>query len=92
MTLKQRFEVVVEEYLTLFCKKQGLDRSDGYWIGDRLGEVFETNDGSFDFRDIRYDIDTNQPPKQIIEWYWERLKLDDDTTRNYENWIKLKTK
>lgn len=94
--LKERFEAVVEEYLAAFCKKQGFDRFDGYWIGDRVGEVFEIADMFFDFNDIRYDIDTNQPAEQIINWHW---KMVDDTFDelshtpfpNYENWCKMNT-
>lgn len=95
-SLKERYEAVVEEYLTAFCKKQGFDRKDGYWIGDRTGEIFDVADMFFDFRDIMFDIDSNQPADRIIDWHWKMVEnaLDKPSPApfpNYENWCKMNT-
>ena len=95
LSIKERFEVVVEEYLTAFCNKQGFDRSDGWWVADRIGEVFGIADMMFDFREIKFDVDSNQPAKQIIDWHWKMVEnaLDKpfpDPFPNYENWCKMK--
>ena len=94
-SLKERYEVVVEEYLTAFCQRNGFERKDGYWVGDRPGEIFDIADMFFDFREIRFDVDSNQPAKQIIDWHWKMVEnaLDKpfpDPFPNYENWCKMK--
>lgn len=72
MELKKQYEAVVNKYMELFCKKQEVDFE--YWVGDDVGGVVEIADAFFDFNDIRYDIDTNQPENLIFEWYWELIE------------------
>lgn len=71
LSLKDRYKAVVGAYITEFCKKQ--DLSDGYWIENRIGEIYDVADMSLDFQIIRYDMDTNQPKGRIIKYYWEML-------------------
>ena len=69
-------------YLNKFCEKNECD-FDGWllyevgsqaWIGDRL----------IDFQDIKRDIDTNQIPGTIFEWYC--YNLDNKDYINYRSW------
>jgi hypothetical protein len=90
--LKERYEVVVEEYVTAFCQRNGFDRKDGHWVGDRPGEIFDIADMCFDFREIRFDMDTAQSPETIIKYYWERLNNEGAIPfPNYENWCSTNT-
>jgi len=63
---KEAYEAVCNSYIEDFCKKQGLYFED--WVGDRVGEIANISSYSFYFSDIKYDIDTNQPAGQIIDW------------------------
>ena len=66
---KEIYEAVCNSYIEEFCKKQGLYFED--WVGDTVGEIADFSGGMycFYFFDIKYDIDTNQPAKQILDWY-----------------------
>ena len=71
MTLKQQFENVVDQYLTLFCEKQGVYKDNDSWCAGDVGGVIEINDAYLNFTDIILDVDTNQPKGNIFKWYWE---------------------
>ena len=71
LSLKKRYEAVVEAYINEFCKKQNL--VDGYWIGDRIGELYDVAYMCLDFQSIRFDMDTTQPEGRIIKYYWEMM-------------------
>ena len=57
MTLQKRYETNCNEYINRFCKKQELDFE--YWVGD----VY-----FFNFTDIVWDINSNQPKRLILDW------------------------
>lgn len=67
MSLKERYEESVNEYITLFCKKQKVDNCG--WVNNTIGEVFNCDDMAINFDDIRRDIDHNIPARTIIIWY-----------------------
>jgi hypothetical protein len=75
-TLKQQFENLVDQYLTLFCEKQEVNKDNNSWCAGDIGEVIEINDAYLNFDDIRLDIDTNQPKGNIFKWYWENEYLE----------------
>ena len=63
--LKIRYNIIVSKYTDKFCEKHGLYLR--FWVAE-VGDVACFGDLFFDFRNIKYDIDTNQPKGLIIEW------------------------
>ena len=63
--LKSRHEETISQYIKVFCEKQELDFE--FWVGDQTVAHFGDN-YFFNFMDIKYDIDTNQPKGLIMEW------------------------
>jgi hypothetical protein len=87
ISLQERFNQCVSEYINLFCKKQ--DMLFGYWIGDHIGQVCEINYFTFAFSDIQYDIDHNCEKGLIIEWYYDNLGTGLHINyHSFINWIK----
>jgi hypothetical protein len=70
-TLQETYEKCVNDYTKLFCDKQGFDLE--FWCTDRPGSVGCFGDYFFDFNDIVFDVNTNQPKGQIIQWYDESV-------------------
>ncbi len=83
MTLKQQFENIVDQYLTLFCEKHGVHKDNNAWRAGDVGGVIEINDAYLNFEDIRLDIDTNQPKNNIFSWYWENDELNNKSINYY---------
>jgi hypothetical protein len=82
-TLKQQFENLVDQYLTLFCEKQGVHKDDDSWCAGGIGGVIEINDAYLNFDEIRLDIDTNQPKGEIFKWWWENEYLENKIINYY---------
>ena len=67
--LNQRLETVCDEYVELFCQKQGLSFEG--WFDNALGSEAKFNSGHYFFRfseivlDVNYDI----PKGVILKWY-----------------------
>ena len=53
--LKRRYEQACQEYVFLFCEKQGMD-FDG-WVADEIGGIAVCADFCFNFHDIKLDVD-----------------------------------
>lgn len=83
--LKQRFENACNEYVDIFCEKQGL-KNEG-WVNDEVGEIICCSSYFFSLRDIRHDIDTNQPKDHIFDWYFANLE-NPDKAINYDSYTK----
>lgn len=66
-TLKQAYESACNDYLKAFCEKQEMEC--GYWVGDIVGGIAYCSDFFFNFQDIVWDINSNQPKGRIIKWY-----------------------
>ena len=81
--LKQQFENLVDQYLTLFCEKQGIEKKSNYWVGGCVGELIDINDAVISFDNIKIDIDTNQPKGNIFSWYWENEELNNKSINYY---------
>ena len=82
-TLKQQFENIVNQYLTLFCEKQGVHKDNNDWCAGDVGGVIEINDAYLSFDEIRLDIDTNQPKGEIFKWWWENDYLENKIINYY---------
>lgn len=91
--LKKDFENAVHSYMIRFCDKHGCYYDPTFWVGNNIGGVVCVDDMFLDFEDIRYDIETEQPKRNIKDWYnytSEQLKLqtytDDIPQVNYKSW------
>jgi len=80
--LKKQHEKVCNDYIKAFCKKQDLEFQ--FWVADIVGEIACFGDiYFFDFTEIVYDINTEQPPQKIIQWLNERLETSDNFVNYY---------
>lgn len=79
--LKLRYENACNEYVDVFCKKQEMTNEG--WVNDDVGEIICCSSYFFNLRDIRHDIDTNQPKGQIIDWYYECLDYPMESINYY---------
>lgn len=64
--MKESFNLAVMKYVNYFLEKQGYEYIES-WCGG-VGDIAEIADRYFNFRDIKYDIDTEQPKGRIIDW------------------------
>ena len=85
--LKKEFESIVDQYITIFCEKQEIEKECTYWIGGCIGEVIDVNGAFISFDDIRRDIDTDQPKDKIFNWYWDNDYINNKII-NYHSYIK----
>jgi len=92
--LKERFETICAEYVKLFEAKQEL--LDGYWIGEEIGGLLDYEGiYTFNFSDVRFDIDNNCPAGLITSWQdfetenYDHKKNERKYSINYENYYKL---
>lgn len=84
-TLAEKYEKIVNKYVEKFRRKHGFDS--GYWISNGVGEICEICeicDMFLDFRDIKYDIDTEQPEENVYNWNWLRTSQNMDI--NYKSY------
>lgn len=80
--LKQQYEKIVSQYVAIFCKKHEIYFES--WVCDIIGETACFGDVLyFNFLDIVYDINTNQPKDLIIEWLYYCLDNKDKTINFY---------
>lgn len=87
--LKEEYESVCNEYLDRFCEKQGLENEG--WVGGIIAGTADCSGYYFNFQDIVWDINSNQPEKLIIEWYDESMD-DILNSVNYYSYTKIKDK
>jgi len=74
--LKKQYEVIVDKYIKVFCKKQDFYLE--YWVADEIGGTACFGDiYYFSFDDIRYDIDTEQPAELILNWINDSVQYED---------------
>ena len=82
--LKKEYESIVNKYIKYFEQKQGVRFN--YWIGDRIGGVADFGDVlTFNFTDIVFDINTQQPKDLILNWVYESVD-NPDININYRNY------
>jgi hypothetical protein len=79
--LKKQYEAVCNEYVNRFCEKQGLVFED--WGIGGPGGMCLCGDYFFNFMDIVWDINSEQPPGLILKWYDEMV---DNPTEAVNYW------
>ena len=83
--LKKRYEFLCNEYVRLFCEKQEMDFE--CWVAGVVGQIACCNDFYFNFQDIVWDVNFNQPKGAIIDWYYENLDFPEKSI-NYFSYTK----
>lgn len=88
--LKRLYEDVVKIYVDEFSAKQELKFD--FWVSDDVGGIAFLSDYSFNFSDIKYDIDNGCPKGLIISWYNDSVDyaMEDDANKtiNYHSYYK----
>lgn len=87
--LKNRYETACNEYVKLFCAKQEMEFEG--WIADIIGEIACCNDFFFNFHDIVWDINSEQPKGMIIDWYYSCLESTEKAINYYSYTKGLRT-
>ncbi len=86
MNLKKEYEIIINKYIDAFCEKQDIDKCDTFWIGDEVGGLLDVAGCTFDFSDIRLDIDTKQPQNEIFVWYYKNDYINNKII-NYQSYL-----
>lgn len=86
--LNSRFNDICKEYIDIFSIKQGLEFHG--WVSDIIGDTAMFDDMYLNFRDITWDVNSQQPRNLIIEWYYTCLEKPDEAI-NYFAYSKLKS-
>ena len=87
MSLKKEYKNIINKYIDAFCEKQEIDKCHTFWIGDEIGGLLDVASCTFDFLDIKRDIDTNQIKNKIFQWYYENDYINNKTI-NYKSYTK----
>ncbi len=74
-TIKSEWDKVCTKYTKKFCDIMEFDITDGYWIGDDVGELLDIADYTFSMDVIRYVVDNEVKPEEVFEWYDYCLRL-----------------
>lgn len=84
--LKDRFDLVVNEYVKKFAKKHEIEFD--YWIGGDIGEIASFSEYYvFSCYEIRYDIDNDVPKQILFNWYNLRMTDNKGYEISYKNYV-----
>lgn len=76
--LEEKYKKICDEYIEAFLDKHDLSINDyeygEWWIGNEVGGLVDLDDCTFNFDDIRYDVDHDIPGDQIFKWYWNSVE------------------
>lgn len=91
-TLQEQYEHIATKYVHTFLRKQRLyDEYTGEyyeydWVADQVGTILWVSDYFISFENIRYDIDNDIPPLQILEH--NDYCIQHDSKINYKSYLK----
>lgn len=85
--LKKLYENVCQLYIAAFVEKHGYEFSG--WVADDIGQVASFIDEYFfDFTEVTYDINTEQPKGLIFEWFDEIVQHSGELHINFRSYSK----
>jgi len=85
--LKEQYDLVSQEYIKHFCKKQEYEFS--YWVSDHIGGIAcFIEQYFFSLDDIVTDINFNLPKGLIFEWQDHNLEVKEGDQINYYSYSK----
>jgi hypothetical protein len=83
--IQKEYEKVVNEYIKLFAEKQGIEFFG--WVGDIVGGIADFGDVYiFNFQDIVWDINSEQPTGLILQWNYDCI--ENEKAINYFSYTK----
>lgn len=82
--LKIQYEDACNEYLEVFCEKQGMQNFG--WVSNDVGSSAVCSDFNFSMHEIKLDIDTRQQVGTIIKWYDDNMTSSNHI--NYYSYLK----
>lgn len=83
--LKEDYQKACEAYIEEFATKQDMEFEG--WVANVVGDIAYFGDYFFNFRDIVWDINSNQPKGLILDWY-NRYLEDVGNCVNYYSFTK----
>ena len=84
--LKELLEYSIYLYVETFCRKHKL--SDGCWVNDYKGGIYNVSDMFLSFDDIRLDIDKSCHKEYLFDWYWNNDHTEGGKHITYDSYIK----
>jgi hypothetical protein len=90
-SLSVAYDNACNDYAKAFAEKHEMDYSDAFWVGEDVGTILCIGDYSFNFQEIRYDMDYDIDKDEIIKYYdycTRAYSLGFEKIMNYENWCK----
>lgn len=69
---KKKYEESCNKYVKEFCKKQDVEFE--FWISNEVGGIASCSNYYFNFQDIVWDVNSNQPKGLIFDWYEESIE------------------
>lgn len=85
--LESRYENICNEYIKLFCSKQGIDFD--FWMGGKVGGCASfCEQYSFNLQDIIWDINNKCKKGLILQWQNDYIENQDKKMINYFSYSK----
>ena len=91
VTLRAKFDKVVNEYVATLLKMYDWDSFYGYWIGDDTTGIYAYGDSHFiNLSDLIYIVDNKVPEIVLSEWeeYCLWAHEFNQTMPNLDSWVK----
>lgn len=90
-TLRKEYEKACNAYLVELLNMWGWDGRNGYWIADKVGEVFAYGDSTFiDMSNIIYCVENDVKEDEYDEWQEYTIFASEfnQTIPNFPSWHK----
>lgn len=90
LKVTKKLHELVQKYIDYFAKKQDIEFNG--WLVDEILDVAMFGDYFLNFSDIKFDVETDQPKGQILEWQNHvtdhncLLDANDQYRINYKSW------
>ena len=85
--LKDRFDLVVNEYTKKFAKKHGIEFD--FWVCDEAGEMACFSEWYYiHFSTIKYDIDNDISNRIFLDWFNLHMAENNGYNISYKNYVR----
>ena len=81
----QACEAIKDKFIEVYFDG---DDSYGYWVANRIGEIYYINDYFFDFSNMITALEFNATEKQLFYWHDFYMEIGEKNMINFENYIK----
>ena len=90
-TLKKNYEKACNDYLKIFCKRNGFDYESASWFGGKAGGIIDSNDCCVGMDTIITFIEMDAKHEDFEAWYDYTITLgmfDIHESPTFEKWLK----